>query len=525
MSLTSNLRRAAQVGRNIVATRCGDRQRTWSEVLARVQRLAGGLSALGLRRGDRLAILAKNTDCYLELYYAAFWLGAIAVPINTRWALPEMTFALGDCEAALLVVDDAFAPMVEDLRAAAPSVRAAIKCGEGVGEGMADYEGLIEQSAAIADAQADWNDVAGIFYTGGTTGRSKGVMLTHLNLLTNSLIEGIWLGFRGDSSYLHAAPSYHLADAAAGFAVSAAGGCNVYIDGFDPSAVLESIERNKVTHLLLVPTMIQMLLDHPDFATRDTSSLQCILYGAAPISETLLRRVLDALPKVAFVQGYGMTETSAIAVVLEPKYHVLSGDGAGHLRSVGRAAAHVEVKIVASDGAEVERGKVGEIAIRGPAVMAGYWRQEGLTRDSIRDGWMMTGDAGHMDDDGFIYLVDRIKDMIISGGENIYSAEVENAISSHPEVSFCAVIGKPDAVWGEIVHAYIWLRDASEVTPAQILEHTRKHIAGYKCPKSIEIAGFPVPLSGAGKIQKDVLRKRLVAYLAAAGEDLAQRKG
>lgn len=517
MSLTSNLQRAAQVNRNGLSTVCGARSRTWAQTLARVSRLAASFHRLGVRRGDRVAILAKNTDRYLEYYYATFWAGCIAVPLNTRWAVPEMVFALDDSGAQLLLVDDSFVEVVPQLRHEARSMQALVYCGErDAPAGMHDYEALAQAQKSMDDARCGWDEVAAIFYTGGTTGRSKGVMLTHSNLLSNSLIEGIWLGFRDDSSYLHAAPSFHLADAAAGFAVSAAGGTNVYIDGFEPGAVLRSIASCKVTHLLLVPTMLQMLLDDPSFGDTDVSSLQSILYGAAPISESLLRRTLAALPGVSFVQGYGMTETTAISVVLEPKYHVLDGPRAGRLRSVGRATAHVQVRIVDPDGKPVSAGTVGEITISGPSVMRGYWNQPELTAASIRDGWMMTGDAGYMDEDGFIYLVDRIKDMIISGGENIYSAEVENAIASHPDVAFCAVVGRPDPSWGEAVHAYVWLKPQARSTQQDIIGHCRKLIAGYKCPKSVEIAAFEVPLSAAGKIRKDVLRQMAREAVTAA---------
>ncbi|HEX2885302.1 long-chain-fatty-acid--CoA ligase [Vineibacter terrae] len=508
MGLTRALHRAVQVNGNGAATIAGARVQSWHAFTDRVARLAGALRARGAGRGARVAMLARNSDRYLEYYYATFWAGGIAVPINTRWAVPEMVFALEDSGAEILVVDHHFKHLVPEIAQAAPRLRTIAFCGDGPGPaGALAWEEMAAHGDPIDDADGDWDEVAGIFYTGGTTGRSKGVMLSHGNLFTNSMAEAIWLNLRQRSSYLHAAPSFHLADAAAGFATTAVAGCHLFVDAFDPSAVLDVIRARGATHLLLVPTMIQMLLEHPAFVADDMRSVETIFYGGSPMSEALLARAIRAFPNAALVQAYGMTETTAIATVLEPGYHTLAGPLAGRLSSVGRAASHVEVKVVDGRGAEHPPGGVGEIVVRGPNVMKGYWNLPDLTAATVRNGWMHTGDAGYMDADGFLHVVDRLKDMIISGGENVYSAEVENAIAQHPGVRLCAVIGIPDARWGEAVHAVVWPTEPAAVRGEEIIAHCRKLIAGYKCPRSVDVTDRPVPLSAAGKILKNVLRE------------------
>ncbi len=507
MNITHGLRRALQINPNGLAVVCGERRRTWGEIGERVARLAGALQALGISSGERVAILSMNSDRYLELYLAAGWAGGVIVPLNIRWSAVENEEALRDCRATVLFVDKAFAAVGAALAQAIPTLRLVYADDGEAPAGMDDYEALIASSAAVPDAMRDGTDLAGIFYTGGTTGRSKGVMLSHTNLMANALNalgEGM---FPGTATYLHAAPMFHLANGAAMYSLLLSGGSNVIIQGFTPEGVMAAMQRDRVTDVLLVPTMIQMLIDHPALPRYDLSSLKTIAYGASPISEAMLDRAMQALPHVRFIQAYGMTELAPIATLLHWSEHIGEGRAKGRHRGAGRATLGCEVRIVDADDKPVPRGTVGEIVVRGDNVMMGYWERPEETARAVIDGWMHTGDGGYMDHDGFIYVVDRVKDMIITGGENVYSVEVENAIAQHPAVAQCAVIGIPSDRWGEQVHAVVVTKNGATITEAELIAFCKPLIAGYKCPRSADISDKPLPLSGAGKILKRELRR------------------
>jgi long-chain acyl-CoA synthetase len=507
MNITHGLRRALQINPNGLATVCGERRRTWREVGERVQRLAGGLHALGVTGGDRVAVLSLNSDRYLELYLAAGWAGAVIVPLNIRWSALENEDALRDCRAGVLVVDKAFAATGSTLAKAIAGLKLVYADDGETPAGMDNYEALLARSAPVADAMRDASDLAGIFYTGGTTGRSKGVMLSHGNLMVNALNalgEGL---FSSTAVYLHAAPMFHLANGAAMYSLLLSGGSNVIIQGFTPEGVMVAVRNERVSDVLLVPTMIQMLVDHPSIRDQDMSSLKNIIYGASPISEAVLDRATGALPHVQFTQAYGMTELSPIATLLHWKDHIGDGRVKGRHRGAGRVTLGCELRIVDSDDRPVPARTVGEIVVRGDNVMMGYWERPEETARAIVDGWMHTGDGGYMDEDGYIYVVDRVKDMIISGGENVYSVEVENAVARHPAVAQCAVIGIPSERWGEQVHAVVVTKSGATVTANELIEFTKTLIAGYKCPRSADISETPLPLSGAGKVLKRELRK------------------
>jgi len=370
-----------------------------------------------------------------------------------------------------------------------------------------DYEELVAAAAPIPDVEAPETDLAGIFYTGGTTGRSKGVMLSHRNLLSSARNALAFSTAEVFTCYLHVAPMFHLANAGAMYLALLMGGSNAIIRAFSPDGAARAIERHRVTSMVLVPTMIQMFVDQPGLDRFDLASLKRITYGASPISEAVLDRAIAALPHVEFVQAYGMTELSPVATALEWKDHIGEGRAKGRHRSGGRPAAMVELRIVDSDGRTLPPREVGEIVVRGDIVMMGYWEQPEETRKAIIDGWMHTGDAGYMDEDAYVYIVDRIKDMIVTGGENVYSAEVENCVAQHPAVAQCAVIGIPDERWGEAVHAVVMRKPGAEVSEADVIEFCRARIAHHKCPRSVAIRSDPLPLSGAGKILKRELRK------------------
>ena len=329
-------------------------------------------------------------------------------------------------------------------------------------------------------------------------------MLTHDNLMTSalgSLASGYFLTSGGP--LLHAAPMFHLADLAIWLAQVIRGGTHVFIPAFRPDWVLDAVQQHRVSDLLLVPTMVQMLVDHPALPDYDTSSLDAVMYGGSPISAALLERAAQRLPTASFVQAYGMTEVAPVATLLSPQDH---HDPA--LRtSGGRAAPHSEVRIVGDDDVELPRGEVGEIVVRGGHVMAGYWDKPDETAAALRGGWMHTGDAGYLDERGYLFVVDRLKDMIVSGGENVYSVEVENALARHPAVATCAVIGVPDERWGERVHAVVVLAGGQHATDDELREFCKSLIGGYKIPRSFEVVD-ELPLSAAGKVLKRELRAK-----------------
>ena len=507
-ALTQGLRRAVQTRPNGVATSFAGRRRTWQQSADRIGRVAGALSALGVRRGDRDAILALNSDRYLELMYALPWLGAVMVPVNTRLAAPEIEYILDDSGAVALFVDTALSHHLKALEGKTPTVREVVWLDD-----QAPPEGLLLRYEDLTgyepldDVGARDDDLAGLFYTGGTTGRAKGVMLSHANLVVNALNGVAGMGFTSETAYLHSGAMFHLADGASTFGVTLSGGRHAFVPRFEPVEVLHTIQAEKVTHAQFVPTMINMLVNHERFDEFDIGSLSFILYGASPMQEGVLRTAIERMPRVRLMHGYGMTEASPIVTLLDPRYTVLDGPYAGRLKSCGQAVLACEVRIVDAERREVPRGTTGELSVRGANVMKGYWNKPAETEAVLEDGWYHSGDGAYMDKEGFVFIVDRLKDMIISGGENVYSAEVENAISTIPGVAEVAVIGVPDDRWGERVHAIVVPKRGTSLGTDDVIDHCRNQIAGYKCPRSVEFRDTPLPLSGAGKVLKRELRE------------------
>jgi len=506
MYLTQGLQRSLQQHPDAIATICGARKRTFAELGDRVARLAGALLARGFQAGDRAAILALNSDRYLEYFLAVFWAGGVINPVNIRWSDVEIVFSLDDSEATVLFIDDHFLPAAERFLPNCKTLRQVIHMSDGASPAsMLSYEQLIREAQPVADARRGGDELAGLFYTGGTTGFPKGVMLSHANFWSAAIAFLADDLLRPGSIYLHAAPMFHVADFCQAMSQQLRGGTHVFMPGFTPLGLLETVSRERVSDLMLVPTMIQMLIDHPQFAEFDTSSLRRILFGASPMSEGVLDRALAKLPGIEFMHAYGMTECAPVITVNPVWYYSPEGRKAGKLNSAGRAAYSLEVMVVDEHGQEPARGEVGEILVRGANVMRGYWKRPDETAAALRGGWLHTGDMGYMDAEGFLFIVDRLKDMIISGGENVYSTEVESAISQHPAVASCAVIGIPSDQWGESVHAVIVLKAGAQVNDADIIAHCRTLIAGYKCPRSVEFRDA-LPLSGAGKMLKTALR-------------------
>jgi len=506
-ALTQGLRRAVQTRPDGIATHFSGRTRTWQQSIDRISRVAGALSALGVRRGDRVAILALNSDRYLELMYAIPWIGAVMVPINTRLAAPEIEYILTDSGATALFIDTAMSHHLTALEGRLPGLREVMWMDDSPApEGMLRFEDLAHYETADDVGAAD-DELAGLFYTGGTTGRSKGVMLTHTNLVVNALNAVAGIGFSVDTTYIHSGPMFHLADGASSFGVTLVGGRHAFVPRFEPVEVLQTIQTEKVTHAQFVPTMINMLVNHPRFGEFDISTLSFVLYGASPMPEGVLRKAMQLMPHVRMMHAYGMTEAAPIVTLLDPRYTTLEGRYAGRLKSCGQVAPACEIKVVDAARREVPRGTAGELAIRGANIMKGYWNKPEETAAVLADGWYYSGDGAYMDREGFVFIVDRLKDMIISGGENVYSAEVENAISLLDGVAEVAVIGVPDERWGERVHAVIVRRPGAELTAEGVMEHCREQIAGYKCPRSVDFRTAPLPLSGAGKVLKRELRE------------------
>ena len=506
MYLTQGLHRSVQQNPDGIAVIGESGDVTFRQLEGRVARIGGGLRGLGVRSGDRIGMLATNCAQYVEFTFACPWIGAVASPVNNRWSLDEMAFQIEDAGISVLFVDAPRLAQALELRDRCPLLETVI-CFDGTtpAPGVVDYEWLIESSEPVSDVRPDPDSLAVLMYTGGTTGRPKGVMLSARQILTSAFGALASVGFPNTAERcLHIAPLFHLAAFAGMIQQSMLGATHVVIGDFTVEGLVETIAAKQITMTTLVPTMVPWMLDHAERTGASLSSLRYIGYGAAPMPEAVLTRLLTALPHVKLRQAYGMTELGPVATVLRDEDHH-DRDHPERLRSVGRAAAHAEVVVVNKDGVEQPRGKVGEVVVRGAHVMIGYWNNPVETQKALQDGWMHTGDMGYMYEHGYLFLVDRLKDMIVSGGENVYSAEVEAVIHRHEAIASCAVIGVPDEVWGERVHAVVVLVPGASVTPEELRDYVGERIARYKAPRTVEFID-QMPLSPVGKILKRTLR-------------------
>jgi acyl-CoA synthetase (AMP-forming)/AMP-acid ligase II len=476
-----------------------DRTITWRELDERSNAVAAGLSAAGVGAQGRVARLDKNDPTYYEMLYGAAKVNAVLVDVNWRLAPPEVVQIVNDAEAQVLFVGPDFAPLVDKIAGELTTVREIVVLGDTYESWVGAHEG-----AADPGVVAEGSDVALQLYTSGTTGLPKGVMLTHDNLFSFvNEVAPTW-GFTGDSVSIVVMPLFHIAGSGWSIASMVMAAKCVLLREVDPTLILQKVESERVTHAIFVPAVLQFLLMTPTLSTTDLSSFELIAYGASPITEKVLKASMDAFG-CKFVQVYGLTETTGAVVQLDAEDH--DPDGRPELlRSCGKPYPWVEVRIVDETGADVPDGEVGELWIRSVQVMKGYWNKPSETAAALTpDGWFKSGDAGYRKD-GFIYLHDRVKDMIVSGGENVYPAEVENALMAHPEVADVGVVGVPDEKWGEAVHAVVVRAEGSEVTPEGLIAFARERLAGFKCPKSISFTDA-LPRNPSGKILKRELRE------------------
>ena len=489
----------------------GGRTVTYTELARRVGALGAALAELGVPAGGRVGFLGGNSLGHLECVMGVPIAGRVLVDLNFRLAEPELAYIIGDCAIDTLVVDADQLHVARKLRASSPTVRHLVLVGpDACPEDCISYEQLIDREPVEAPAIDD-GALAAISYTGGTTGAPKGVMLSHANLLANARHNLIAVGHTTADRWLHVCPMFHVAGTANVFACTWVGAKHVVLPRFEARVVLETIQRERITHATLVPTMLAMMLDELERgAPTDLSSLRHIQYAASPISPALQRRVLERF-SCDVAQFYGMTEAAPTISELSPEDHRRGFRGeepyATRLTAIGVPVVGVQAEVRGPDGARLPNGEIGELWVRGPNVMIGYWNRPEETASALAEGWYRTGDAARSDDGGYLYLIDRLKDMIITGGENVYSIEVEAALTDHEAVREAAVFGIPDPRWGEAVHAVVVVAEPTSVSPDELIAHCRRMIAGYKVPRSIELRTEPLPRSAAGKPLKKDLRE------------------
>ena len=505
-NLADMVRTQAKTRGDAVAFEFEGRKTTFSAFDILTNRVANGLKALGVGPGQRIAYLGKNSDIYFELLLGAMKANVVMAPVNWRLAGPEVAFIVADCKAPVLFVGPEFVAQVRAIQSQLPELRTVIATEGGAPEWQ-DYTAWRDaQSADDPGVAITAQDVAIQLYTSGTTGKPKGAMLSHANLL--NLVEAgegekpDWNKWTEDDVSLVAMPVFHIGGSGWGLLGLYHGARGVIAREFDPTKVLDFIEQSGITKLFMVPAAMQFVVRQPRARSVDFSRLKYMLYGASPIPAALLKECIEVFG-CGFVQVYGMTETTGSIVALAPEDHV---EGLERMRSASKALPGVELAILDANGRRLPPGEVGEIATRSGSNMVGYWNLPEATAKTLdREGWLRTGDAGYMDHDGYLYIHDRIKDMIISGGENIYPAEVESAICDHPDVAEVAVVGVPDNTWGEAVKAIVVMKPGKELTATDIINFTRERIAGFKTPKTVDFIAA-LPRNASGKILRRDLR-------------------
>jgi long-chain acyl-CoA synthetase len=482
-----------------------ERRVTWGQLFERSQRVANALAEAGVGSQDRIAFLDKNGIEHFEVFFGAALLNAVCVDVNWRLAPPEVEYIVNDAEAKVLVVGPDFVPVLDAIAANLTSVGTIVVIG-----GHADHESyddwVARHPAGDPGVTSGSDDVAFQLYSSGTTGRPKGVMLSNDNFFgLLPLAKEIW-GLSEDSVNLVAMPLFHIGGGGWAIAGMYEGARSVILRELDPARLISLIPDEGITHGFLVPVALQFMLMVPGVEDADFSALDTIVYGASPISEEVLAKAVTTF-KCKFWQAYGLTETTGAIVNLPPEDHDVGGPNAHRLRSCGVAGPGVELRIVDGAGNDVANGEVGEIWIRSQQVMKGYWNQPEETEKAVTpDGWFKSGDAGYLDADGYLYIHDRVKDMIVSGGENVYPAEVENVLMGHPAVADCAIIGVPHEKWGETAKAMVVRAPDVEVTEQELIEYCQARLAKFKCPTSVDWIDV-LPRNPSGKILKKDLRE------------------
>ena len=484
------LRYASRMAPTKTAVIDGNESIDFAELHRRCRLLAGGLLALGLDKGDRVAILASNGQRYIETYMGVPAAGLVVVPLNTRHAVTELKYALEDSQTKVLLID-------RDPGELADCVNHVILIPDA-------YDAMLS-AAQERELGVDVreSDLAGLFYTGGTTGKSKGVMLGHRNLIANAFHYMTTVPQREDDLMLVMAPLFHAAGSNGVIANIWTLGTQVTLAAFDPKIALDLIQTHDITESLGVPTMLAAIAEEQHARPRKTDSLKLLVHGGSPIATEVLRRTHTAFPAAELVEVYGATELSPICTILTNEQELIDSPLA---RSCGRPAIGNEINILAPNGDELPAGEIGEVVVRGPNVMQGYWNKKEQTAAVLKDGAYWTGDLGYMDDEGYVFLVDRSKDMIVNGGENVYCTEVEKMLYQHPAILEVAVFGVPDEKWGEAVWAVVVPREGNEIDKEQLIEFCRERIATYKVPKGVDVQLEPLPKPGPGKVLKRELR-------------------
>jgi fatty-acyl-CoA synthase len=516
MILTEPLMKAVKLFPRKQAIVCGGKRWTYQEFYDRVSRLSHALKDLGIGKDDKVAILHPNCHYFLEAYYGIAQIGAVSVPMNYRLSSKEIGFILRDSESKVLIADPMFEKQIDPIKREMGGVKKILWTGEGRGREEAidaNYESVLNQMNPRDLRQVDitGEDVAQIYYTSGTTGRPKGVMLSHKNVTTHALGTIAELHLVDRDVWIHVAPLFHLADAWAAWAITWVGGTHVLVREFDPKEVLEAVERERVTLTNLIPTMLNLMVNYPHVGNFNYSSLRVLLSGGAPIAPEVVRKVIKTF-KCDYIQTYGMTETSPYLTLSILKDHLKKLKDEERLRfqsKTGREFIGVEMKVINDRGEEVRKDEkeVGEIVAKGDIVTRGYWKLPEETEKSIKNGWLYTGDMAVMDEEGYVTIVDRKKDMILTGGENVYSTEVENVLYMHPAILECAVVGVPDQKWGETVKGIVVLKSGQKSTENEIIQFCKERMAHYKAPKSVDFIDV-LPRTGSGKIHKKSLKDK-----------------
>lgn len=486
----------------------GERSLTWKQLDRRVDRVATALLARGLRPGEMVAMLLANCPEFVELYFGVARAGLVATPVNYRLTAGELTQILSHAHPSLLIVGAAFAERARELEPLLPELEKRWVIGNASLPGAEDYEQVLAQATdAALESPADESDTFAVFFTSGTTGLPKGAMVSHLNLEANAYNQFVADGSLRQDVNLIGTPLYHMGAVFMAVTYMMLGCTQVILEYFDPAAWLDALQKRKASVALLVPTMINAVLNHPTLAEYDLSSLRLIFYGGGPMPPAVLRRALERM-RCGFTQGYGLTETLE-ATFLVTADHVLDGSQQQEKRlaSAGREAVSAEVRIVDAAGQNLGPNEVGEILVRSRSVISGYWNMPEETAATIRGGWFHTGDLGYMDEERYLFLVDRLKDMVISGGVNIYTKEIESVLYCHPAILEAAVIGLPDEEWGEIVTAVVVMRPGMTVSAEALIEHCRNELASYKKPRLVLFLD-ELPKNPSGKILKRDLRRR-----------------